>query len=60
MGFAGYVIACLQLYCVSFHRTDKQQRKKQVDKHTHARNNKINEGKQYRKNINGNMQSVTT
>jgi hypothetical protein len=27
---------------------------------THARNNKINEGKQHRKNTNGNVQSMTT
>jgi hypothetical protein len=41
------------------HRTDKQQRKsKQTN--THARSNKIKEGKQNRKNTNGNVQSITT
>jgi hypothetical protein len=36
----------------------KQNAKKQADKH--AISNKIVEGKQHRKNTNGNVQSVTT
>jgi hypothetical protein len=45
------------LFC-HFSRGHKQQRQsKQTN--THARNNKINEGKEHRKNTNGNMQSVT-
>jgi TnpA family transposase len=40
-------------------RADKQQRKSKQP-NTHARNNKINEGKQHRKNTIANMQSVTT
>jgi hypothetical protein len=35
-------------------------KKNEADKHTHTRNNKINEGKPHRKNTNGNVKSVTT